>query len=444
MANGERVQALKDQFHKFVWQSDTQTMPGYKRQVILFLKICSLVIRDLAGGMLSLRAMSLVYITLLSLVPLIAVSFSLLKGFGVHNQVAPMLANLLLALGDKGPEISKQIISFVDNMKMGVLGSVGLAMLMLTVIALISKIESAFNYTWRISSAHGSVQRFSNYLSIIMVGPVMVFTAIGLTASLGSNTVVAALKDYAFVGHLMQFVAYLLPFVFIIAAFTFVYLLVPNTKVIFKSALYGAFFSGIAWEVLGRAFASFASGSTSYTAIYSGFAILILFMIWLYLAWLLLLTGANIAYYHQHPERLKWDNQRLTLTGQLQEQSMLQIMFFIAKSHALKDSRKITLNYLTEQLNIGDESVLFLIEILMHDGFVKSSEDDPKQYFPAQSIELIKVADIINCARQDCGASSVGVAPVIVQLMQQHKEALSRCFMNSNFATLINAPIQHK
>jgi len=431
------MQQLKNQFHQFVWCSDEQAMPFFKHQFILFLKIFSLLVRDLIGGILSLRAMSLVYTTLLSLVPLIAVSFSVLKGFGVHNQIEPMLSNMLLPLGDKGPEITKQIISFVDNMKMGVLGGVGLVMLMYTVISLISKIEAAFNYTWRISAARGAAQRFSNYLSIVMVGPVMMFAAIGLTASLGSNAVIDALNEYALVGHVIQFLAGLLPFVFIISAFTFVYLLVPNTKVNFKSALYGAFFSGIVWELLGRAFASFASGSTSYTAIYSGFAILILFMIWLYLGWLVLLSGANIAYYHQHPELLKWDQQKLKLTGQLQEQSMLQIMLLIAKSHAQVSHQKITLNYLSEQLKIPADSVLSLIAMLTKDGFVKSSNDEPEQYLPAQSIELINVADIINCARQDNESAEVVQDPIIAELMQQHKHILNERFLTSNFSSLV-------
>jgi len=101
-------------------------------------------------GQLNFRAMSLVYTTLLSLVPLLAVSFSVLKGFGVHNQIEPALLNLLAPLGDKGLEITDKIIEFVDNIKVGVMGAVGLGLLFYTVVALMQKIESAFNYTWHV------------------------------------------------------------------------------------------------------------------------------------------------------------------------------------------------------------------------------------------------------------------------------------------------------
>lgn len=431
---------LSSKLHQFIWQDTTTPTSPLKSNLVLFLRIISLVIKDLIGGMLSLRAMSLVYTTLLSLVPLIAVSFSVLKGFGVHNQIEPMLANLLLPLGDKGPEITAQIISFVDNMKMGVLGSVGLVMLMYTVISLISKIESAFNYTWRIDSVRSPAQRFSNYLSIVMVGPVMMFAAIGLTASLSSNTVIDALNSYAVVGQILKFAGYLLPFIFIIAAFAFIYLLVPNTRVNVKSALYGAFFSGVVWELLGRAFASFASGSTSYTAIYSGFAILILFMIWLYLGWLVLLTGANIAYYHQHSERLKWDNEKFTLTPSIQEQSLLHIMYYVSLNHASSNKNPVTEIFLAKKLNLPSECISVLLALLIKDSFIKASNDDVEEFFPAQSIENITVAHIIQCSRQNLTNDNLTLPSdsVISNLLKQHDDILESTFNQTSFNSLVN------
>jgi len=383
--------------------------------------------------------MSLVYTTLLSLVPLIAVSFSVLKGFGVHNQVEPMLANMLLPLGDKGPEITDKIISFVENMKMGVLGGVGLIMLIYTVISLISKIESAFNYTWHINSSRTAAQRFSNYLSIVMVGPVMMFAAIGITASFASNRVIDALNQYQAFGQFLQLVGYLLPFAIIIAAFTFVYMLVPNVRVNFKSALYGAFFSGVTWELLGRAFASFANGSTSYTAIYSGFAILILFMIWLYLGWLVLLTGANIAYYHQNPERLTWDKQNLHLNGRLKQQSMLQIMLLIGQSHTEKTNHKITLSFLSTKLMMPEETITDLLRSLAKAQYIKSSSDADIEYFLTKSTDLISVADIFHCARSGCENThdSFPVNSAVTKLMLDYEQVINGKFADTKLSQLI-------
>lgn len=394
---------IKQQIDQFIWhQAEFKNI--IHREFVTFLRIMSLVVKDLMKGMLTLRSMSLVYTTLLSLVPLIAVSFSVLKGFGVHNQVEPLLQNMLSSLGDKGPEITAQIIGFVDNMKIGVLGSVGMVMLLYTVISLIHKIETAFNFTWRINTSRKPAQRFSNYLSIVMVGPVMVFAAIGLTASLSNNAVIETLNEYESLGQMIHFLGLLIPYLLIILAFTFIYLLVPNIRVNFKSALYGAFFAGIVWELLGKAFASFASGSTSYTAIYSGFAIMILFMIWLYLGWLVLLTGANIAFYHQHPERMHWDVQNrkaLVLNPALREQAVLQIMLIIAQGHLQSINKALTRKYLASQLNIPNELSVDLLNDLQNCNLIKKTNEKPAQWLPAKSLELISIAEIIDCARQD-------------------------------------------
>ena len=138
---------IKEYFDKLLWNTNLKKVSKYQAALIRSLRIFYGAGRDLSGGLLSLRAMSLVYTTLLSIVPLLAVSFSVLKGFGAHNQLEPALVSFLEPLGEKGIQISRQIISFVDNMKVGVLGSVDLLFLIFTVLSLVKKIESAFNYT---------------------------------------------------------------------------------------------------------------------------------------------------------------------------------------------------------------------------------------------------------------------------------------------------------
>jgi len=126
----------------FLWGEDRGAASALRRRLVQALRMVYAVGRDLAEGQLTLRAMSLVYTTLLSLVPLLALSFSVLKGFGVHNQVRPTLLALLAPLGEKGVEITEQVIGFVDNIKVGVLGALGLGLLVYTVITLLQKIEA--------------------------------------------------------------------------------------------------------------------------------------------------------------------------------------------------------------------------------------------------------------------------------------------------------------
>lgn len=365
-----------------------------------FLQIAYMVGRDLFSGMITLYAMSLVYTTLLSLVPLLAVSISVLKGFGVHDQLEPTLLRFLAPLGEKSAEITAHVIGFVENMKIGVLGALGLALLMYTAISLIQKVESSFNHIWRLRNSRSLMQRFSDYLSVIMVGPVLVFSAVGITASLGSHYIVEALYSLPYMSGVLHLFGKLLPYVLVISAFTFIYTLVPNTKVQVRSALYGAVIAGALWETSGILFTSFIGGSTSYAAIYSGLAILLVFMIWLYLSWIILLIGASISFYHQNPEQLKWKQENVHLSSCLRDQLAVQAMVNIARAH----DRQIELLPSLENLAICQQvpaAVLIrMLDALQIDGLIQRSAQEPPQYLPGTSLQHIKLADILRSARR--------------------------------------------
>ena len=391
---------LRDRVIHYIWGDSAYGELSPRSEWRRFLQIITLVSRDLMSGMITLHAMGLVYTTLLSLVPLLAVSISVLKGFGVHGQLEPALAGVLSHLGDRSAEVSARIVGFVDNMKFGVLGALGLGMLIFTVISLIQKIEAAFNHAWRLQGSRGLRQRFSDYLSVIMVGPLLVFAAVGITASLGSSHVVGMLNELPFMNALMHLLGKLLPFMLVIGAFTFVYLLVPNTRVRLQSALYGAVVAGFLWEISGMLFTSFVGGSTQYTAIYSGFAIMLVFMLWLYLSWIILLVGASIAFYHQNPEYLVWQQREIRLSTRQREQLALQAMVDIARTHDRQSDLQTSLQNLARRQRIPAALLLRVLDALQAAGLVQQSADDPPRYLPGCSLERLRIADIVSIARQ--------------------------------------------
>jgi membrane protein len=165
---------LKNRIQAVLWQTELEQLPHWQRFAIKLLRIFQAVSRDLTEGLITLRAMSLVYTTLLAMIPVLAVGFSVLKGFGLHNRVGALLSHILEPLGAESENITKNVIDFVDNIDVALLGVMGVGMLFYTVITLINKIERAFNRTWHISESRGLAQRVSEYLSIIMIGPVLI------------------------------------------------------------------------------------------------------------------------------------------------------------------------------------------------------------------------------------------------------------------------------
>ena len=264
------------------------------------LRIVVLVAQDFIQNLVKLQAMALAFKTLLSLAPLLAVVFSLLKAFGVHNRMEPALAEALAPLGDKGQEITEHLIAFVNRMSAGALGSVGLVTLFITVLSLMGTIEEAFNHIWRVKSPRKLARRFSDYLSAILVGPVLVFAAISITATLQNTAIVRALLSLQAVGFVLLALLRLLPYLTLWAAFSFVYMFIPNTRVRLRSALIGGLVAAVLWQTVGWAFAVFVASSTRYYVIYSSFAILLLFLLWLHVGWLIVLLGAQVTYAHQH------------------------------------------------------------------------------------------------------------------------------------------------
>ena len=371
---------------------------GLRRNLIVPIRLLVVLVRQFVAGELNLRAMSLVYTTLLSIVPLLAVSFSVLKGFGVHNQVEPLLLNFLQPLGSRGVELSDNIIGFVENVKVGVLGSLGLLFLLYTVVSLIQKVESSFNYVWQVERLRGLAQRFSSYLSVILIGPVLVFAALGLTATAMSNSLVQQLMTVEPLGYVLLATSKLVPYLLIIAAFSFLYMFIPNTRVKLGPALIGGLVAGVLWQSSGWAFAAFIASSSKYAAIYSGFAIMILLLIWLYLNWLILLLGAQVAFYMQYPQYMTREPVQLRLSNRLRERLALQIMFMVAEHH-IYNRAPWTSEALVHHLGLPMQPVHHVLQLMVSSDFLAETSDEPPAYLPRRDVETITLSELYEVVR---------------------------------------------
>ena len=202
------------------------------------------LLRDLFGGDLGLRAMGLVYSSLFALVPVVAVSFAVLKAFGYHRELEPVLAEFLRPLGEKGIELTVKFMQFVENAQTTVLGTVGFVILVYTVIVMIEKIEGALNFTWHVERPRSLARRVTEYMVIMIVGPVLMVAAMVLLTRIETSTVVAQVSGLAGTPGLRGHYA---PYVLIIGLFWFLYSYMPNTRVRWQSAFIGALFGGAAW-----------------------------------------------------------------------------------------------------------------------------------------------------------------------------------------------------
>lgn len=435
----EALARLKQVLNDFVWGTHPER-PRWQALVADQIRLAVCIGRDLASGQLTLRAMGLVFTTLLSLVPLIAVSFSALKGLGVHNRVEPLLARALAPLGERSNEITERIIGFVDNIEVGVLGAVGTAFLVLAAVSLVQQIESAFNYTWDVGRARTLVRRFSDYLSLLVIGPVVMVAATGATASLVGSTMVQEILLIQPVAALWQFFGGFTRFLILALAFTALYLIIPNTQVRFGPAFYGGLVSGVAWELVGRVFAAFVVGSTNYTAVYSGFAILLLFMLWLNLAWLILLMGSSVAFYRQHPARRANGGRRgAELAPAQRERVALAVMLAIVDDWWTGRPPPETTE-LADRAGASGVAVDRVLDALLDAGLIVPGGTDNGGYLPARPPErtsVKRVLDAVRHTRDEVGEAG-GLQTADRQVMATVEKALDDATGSTMLVSLVS------
>lgn len=389
------------------------------------------VIREITNGQLALYATSLVYTTLLSIVPLLALSFSLLKAMDVHQRMEPFLFQFFEPIGPQGIEIAEQILVFVDQMKVGVLGSVGLAFLVYTAISLVQKIELSFNTIWRVPSMRSLGQRFSNYLSVILVGPLLMVSAIGITATVFSTTIMQRLMEIEPLGSVIIIMSRFTPFFLVVLAFTFLYAFMPNTRVRLRYALIGGLIAGLAWQTGSMAFATFVATSTRYAAIYSSFAIGIFLLIWIYLNWMILLAGATIVFYLQTPGSIAL-HRDVEPSPELQEKAAMTIMWQVCRPFAGGEpppARKT----LEEQLNIPWEAARNISGKLIRAGLLIPAGESGDRLVPGKALDRITPKDVLDAARKD----EDQIASRLPDVLPENLEAEHRPGETATFSELL-------
>ena len=354
------------------------------------------LLRDFANGDLSMRAMSLVYTTMLAIVPLLAFAFSLLKGLGLHRDLEPVLQGFLAPLGPRATDLSRQVIVFVDNVSGFALGSISILIFLFSALSMAEKVESSFNFVWRVDRPRSFARRFSEYLSFMLVGPLIMSVAMGFTATLSSTTAMTRLREIGVIGEMFQALSWFTPYALIIGSFTFLYVFVPNTRVRLKPALIGGVFAGILWAGTGSLFTSFVVSMSRYEAIYAGFAIVLVAMIWLYLSWLILLLGAQLAFYVQHPEYLPLGQRALTASNQTRERLALSTMLLVGRDFE-KPGHGWRIESVAAQLRVPRHLLEPVAGALMDAGLLSRTSEN--RLIPGRDLRRIGIVDILAAVR---------------------------------------------
>ncbi len=373
------------------------------------------VVRDLlTRGEINLRAMSLVYTTLLTLIPLAAFSFAILKLLGAGGDLAPVVYQFFSALGpQEAPKLTSRVVLFANRIGGGLLGSVGLALLAVTLIITIKKVEDSFNFLWRVQKPRSLARRVTEYLTLLVVGPILLVMFIGLSHRAIDSAPFRDLRHLPLLDILTAAGIKLAPYVMGIVFFTGLYILVPNTRVRLRPALIGAVVAGILWAAVGHMFTAFVVHSPRLAIVYAGFAFIVAALLWTYSGWLILLAGALLSFYVQNPAYLRLGLQALELSGAEVEQLSLRVMYLVGRAY-LTGERRWRLSSLAAELGLPSVAVAETVLPLERAGILLVTEED--ELVPARDLGRITVAEILEVARNrqtgDFNPRVLPIAPV--------------------------------
>jgi membrane protein len=373
------------------------------------------VVRDLlTRGEINLRAMSLVYTTLLTLIPLAAFSFAILKLLGAGGDLAPVVYQFFSALGpQEAPKLTSRVVLFANRIGGGLLGSVGLALLAVTLIITIKKVEDSFNFLWRVQKPRSLARRVTEYLTLLVVGPILLVMFIGLSHRAIDSAPFRDLRHLPLLDILTTAGIKLAPYVMVIVFFTGLYILVPNTRVRLRPALIGAVVAGILWAAVGHMFTAFVVHSPRLAIVYAGFAFIVAALLWTYSGWLILLAGALLSFYVQNPAYLRLGLQALELSGAEVERLSLRVMYLVGRAY-LTGERRWRLSSLAAELGLPSVAVAETVLPLERAGILLVTEED--ELVPARDLGRITVAEILEVARNrqtgDFNPRVLPIAPV--------------------------------
>ncbi|MCE5273783.1 MAG: YihY/virulence factor BrkB family protein [Deltaproteobacteria bacterium] len=297
----DRAKALKDLLQEGIWKVRLTDLKGFHRLLFSILRILSVTIRKFMADQCSLRSSALTFYTLMSIVPVAAVAFAIAKGFGFQK----LLEQRLMENFAGHEDVVAQIIEFsrrlLENTQGGLLAGVGIIVLLWSAIKVLDNIELSFNHIWAVEQSRSFGRKFSDYLSIMLIAPILLITSSSATVMVVTQiSHITGLLGLGLLNPLIALLMRLIPYCLIWFLFAFVYVFIPNTKVTLASGLIAGFTAGSIFEVVQGIYIHFQVGVAQYNAIYGSFAALPLFLVWLQLSWLIVLFGAELSYAHQN------------------------------------------------------------------------------------------------------------------------------------------------
>jgi membrane protein len=381
-----------------LWQEEAESLKGSLRRS---LRVLVLSIWGLINNRSLIRASALAYLTGLAIIPILALLFAILKGLGIQRLLAaPLLENL--APGSK--EFAIQILHYIETTQVASLGVFGIVALLADLIILMTNVERAFNDTWQVSRTRPWRRKLTDYLSIFLIFPLLMAVAISIATNFLSHPTILPLLAKFLPQGLLSTTSGLFSLGIFWLAFTFIYLVMPNTRVNFLSAIIGGLVGAFFWESAQVLLAYIHTKAAYYNAIYGVVYHLLFFTLWLYWSWLIVLFGMEVAHAHQNLEPLSKRFRRPAILREPVDEYIALAALVAISDRFLRRQPPLNLEELGQSLTNGNTLASRVVDTLKELDLVlevsTASVNAPTRYVPAMSLDQITVGDVLKILRE--------------------------------------------
>ena len=381
-----------------LWQGDAGGLKGSLQKA---LRVLVLSIRGLIDNRSLIRASALAYLTGLAIIPIMALLFTILKSLGIQRLLAePLLEHL--APGSK--DFALQILHYIESTQVASLGVFGIVALLADLIVLMTNVERAFNDTWKVGRTRPWRRKVSDYLSIFLIFPLLMAVAISITTNILSHPSISPLLAQFLPEALLTTTSGVFSLVLFWLAFTFIYLVMPNTRVTFFSAVIGGLVGAFLWESAQVLMAWIHAKASYYNAIYGVVYHLLFFTLWLYWSWLIVLFGNEVTYARQNLKSLSEECRRpAALRDPVDEYLALAALVAISERFLGRES-PLGLEDLGQTLGGGDLLASRVVGALKDLDLVlevsAAPSDSSPRYVPAMPLDQMTVGHVLKILRQ--------------------------------------------
>ncbi|MCK9263905.1 MAG: YihY/virulence factor BrkB family protein [Deltaproteobacteria bacterium] len=400
MAVFDAVPRIMGFFRTDIWRIRLDKTARWKRFFIRYLRIFLAAFQKFFSDLCPLRASSLTFFSLLSVVPVLAMTFAVAKGFGLQGK----LENLIIEQLAGQEEVVTRLVGFsrnlLENTSGGIIAGVGAAFLIWSVISILGSAEDSFNHIWEIRQSRSISRKITDYLAITLISPLLFVMASSVTVLVIAqiNELMEAFGLLGYISPLIALVVRIIPYVLIWMLFSFVFIFLPNTQVRFSSGILAGVVAGTVFVLVQAAYIYFQIGVARYNAIYGSFAALPLFLVWLQLSWYIVLFGVEVSYAHQNEKSFEFAPDTRRISRSFKRLLSLQIMHCIVRnfsqgnpplsggriSEDLEIPLRLTHDILTE---LARASLLTVIPLPEHKQNI---------YQPARSVNEISISFVIE------------------------------------------------